>query len=149
MQKTKSLRKKSLGDLHTAEDFLTTSSNRIFLVEAPCAMSPPHSPMSAKPRHLFLFSDLLIVAKPRNGGTFKLKVRAFHRMCFSIFHNFDISGEDSCLGAVDGFVPRIGYRISPGLAGTSEDVSGDVLHPSSQRFLVETAAASAGFTTAF
>ncbi|KAK9693948.1 hypothetical protein QE152_g33831 [Popillia japonica] len=25
--------------------------------------------------HLFLFSDLLLVAKPRNGGTFKLKER--------------------------------------------------------------------------
>lgn len=51
-----------------------TKCNRIFLVEAPCAMSPPQLPLNAKPRHLFLFSDLLLVAKPRSGGTFKLKV---------------------------------------------------------------------------
>lgn len=48
--------------------------NRVFLVEAPCAMAPSQMPMLAKPRHLFLFSDLLLVAKPKNGGNFKLKV---------------------------------------------------------------------------
>nr|XP_022916442.1 rho GTPase-activating protein 20-like [Onthophagus taurus] len=74
--KTKSFRKKSFVDLQSSENLLSTSpSNRIFLVEAPCALSSPHMPMAAKPRHLFLFSDLLLVAKPRNGGTFKLKDR--------------------------------------------------------------------------
>ncbi|VEN42713.1 unnamed protein product, partial [Callosobruchus maculatus] len=73
--KTKSFRKKSVGDL-TALDNNNHHGhcNRIFLVEAPCVMSPRQLPLDAKPRHLFLFSDLLVVAKPRSGGTFKLKV---------------------------------------------------------------------------
>ncbi|KRT84402.1 hypothetical protein AMK59_2800, partial [Oryctes borbonicus] len=74
--KPKSFRKKSFGDLQSTENLMMPSPcNRVFLVEAPCAMSPPQLPMAAKPRHLFLFSDLLLVAKPRNGGTFKLKER--------------------------------------------------------------------------
>lgn len=78
LQKTKSFRKKSTGDLTTIDNNNKNSKcSRIFLVEAPCAMSPPQLPLSAKPRHLFLFSDLLLVAKPRSGGTFKLKVNQF------------------------------------------------------------------------
>ncbi|GJQ72384.1 hypothetical protein Trydic_g3466 [Trypoxylus dichotomus] len=74
--KPKSFRKKSFSDLQSTENLMMPSPcNRVFLVEAPCAMSPPQLPMAAKPRHLFLFSDLLLVAKPRNGGTFKLKER--------------------------------------------------------------------------
>ncbi|KAL1497909.1 hypothetical protein ABEB36_008791 [Hypothenemus hampei] len=49
------------------------SCNRIFLMEAPCVMTPAQIPVNAKPRHLFLFSDLLLVGKPRSAGTFKLK----------------------------------------------------------------------------
>lgn len=74
-QKNKSFRKKSLGDL-TGMD-TNGSCNRTFLMEAPCAMSPAQMPMNAKPRHLFLFSDLLLVAKPRSAGNFKLKVSIF------------------------------------------------------------------------
>ncbi|XP_076275214.1 rho GTPase-activating protein 20-like isoform X1 [Rhynchophorus ferrugineus] len=69
--KNKSLRKKSLGDLTITESI--GPCNRIFLMEAPCAMSPSQMPMNAKPRHLFLFSDLLLVAKPRSAGNYKLK----------------------------------------------------------------------------
>lgn len=47
----------------------------MFIVEAPCAMAPSNASLQAKARHLFLFSDLLLVAKPRSTGTFKLKVR--------------------------------------------------------------------------
>ncbi|XP_065159022.1 rho GTPase-activating protein 20-like isoform X2 [Atheta coriaria] len=71
--KTKSFRKKSFSDLSLVAHELSRDCNRIFLVEAPCAMALPNFPMTAKPRHLFLFSDLLLVAKPRSGGTFKLK----------------------------------------------------------------------------
>lgn len=71
-QKSKSFRKKSLGDLTIMDT--SVPCNRTFLMEAPCAMSPAQIPMTAKPRHLFLFSDLLLVAKPRSGGNFKLKV---------------------------------------------------------------------------
>lgn len=98
--KSKSFRKKSLSDLRSLTDFNknTTSNNnsfsianshyshqqlsssrsstncsRTFLVEAPCAIALPSLPLTAKPRHLFLFSDLLLVAKPRNAGFFKLK----------------------------------------------------------------------------
>ncbi|XP_066250082.1 rho GTPase-activating protein 20-like isoform X2 [Euwallacea similis] len=69
--KHKSFRKKSLGDLTSMDSGIPC--NRMFLMEAPCAMSPAQIPMTAKPRHLFLFSDLLLVAKPRSGGNFKLK----------------------------------------------------------------------------
>lgn len=74
----KSFRKKSLGDLNQIDNGIYNANgpcNRIFQVEAPCAMSPPHLPLNAKPRHLFLFSDLLLVAKPRSTSSFKLKVR--------------------------------------------------------------------------
>lgn len=70
----KSFRKKSLGDLNLIENNNRETCNRVFLVEAPCAMGPPHLPLNAKPRHLFLFSDLLLVAKPRSTSSFKLKV---------------------------------------------------------------------------
>ncbi|CAH1128914.1 unnamed protein product [Ceutorhynchus assimilis] len=69
--KNKSFRKKSLGDLTTMDSI--NNRSRIFLMEAPCAMSPAATPMTAKPRHLFLFSDLFLLAKPRSGGNFKLK----------------------------------------------------------------------------
>lgn len=36
-------------------------------------MSCLKSPNTVKPRHLFLFSDLLLIAKPRSGGMFKMK----------------------------------------------------------------------------
>lgn len=71
--KNRSFRKKSLSDLHHLDNNNTQPCNRIFLVEAPCAMSPSNLPLNVKPRHLFLFSDLLLVAKPRSTGTFKLK----------------------------------------------------------------------------
>ncbi|XP_060523155.1 rho GTPase-activating protein 20-like [Cylas formicarius] len=70
--KNKSFRKKSLGDLTVMENNNGPCS-RIFLMEAPCAMSPSQMPVNAKARHLFLFSDLLLVAKPRSAGNFKLK----------------------------------------------------------------------------
>lgn len=63
--KSKSARKRSLS---TSEN-----SDRVFIMEAPCAMACPRTPHSVRPRHLFLFSDLLLVAKPRSGGIFKLK----------------------------------------------------------------------------
>ncbi|KAF5296478.1 hypothetical protein FQR65_LT01467 [Abscondita terminalis] len=70
--KSRSFRKKSLGDLHV-QDHGTCQTNRIFIMEAPCAMAPTQASLQAKARHLFLFSDLLIIAKPRSGGAFKLK----------------------------------------------------------------------------
>nr|CAI5837408.1 unnamed protein product [Callosobruchus analis] len=76
--KTKSFRKKSVGDLTALDNNNHHGQcNRIFLVEAPCVMSPRQLPLDAKPRHLFLFSDLLVVAKPRSGGAFKLKVSVY------------------------------------------------------------------------
>ncbi|GFT96150.1 rho GTPase-activating protein 20, partial [Nephila pilipes] len=43
---------------------------RVFIME-----SPVHFTMGVQKqdRHLFLFNDLLLVAKPRSGGTYKLK----------------------------------------------------------------------------
>lgn len=73
LQKTKSLRKKSTGDFYNFD--VDPCCKRVFIVEAPCAMAPPQIPVMAKSRHLFLFTDLLLVAKPKSGGTFKLKVR--------------------------------------------------------------------------
>lgn len=72
--KSKSFRKKiySSSDIHCFE-ITTAKCHRVFIVEAPCAMAPIDAPVLAKARHLFLFSDLLLVAKPKSGGTFKLK----------------------------------------------------------------------------
>lgn len=42
-------------------------------MEAPCALGPPNSPHAARSRHLFLFSDILIIAKARNTTSYKLK----------------------------------------------------------------------------
>ncbi|ENN71130.1 hypothetical protein D910_03489 [Dendroctonus ponderosae] len=69
--KSKLFRKKSLNDLTMMEN--SPPCNRLFLMEAPCAMSPAQMSMNVKPRHLFLFSDLLLIAKPRSMGNFKLK----------------------------------------------------------------------------
>ncbi|XP_031778904.1 rho GTPase-activating protein 20 isoform X2 [Nasonia vitripennis] len=47
------------------------AASRAFLLETPVQFT---TGMQSQERHLFLFSDLLLVAKPRNGGgTFKLK----------------------------------------------------------------------------
>nr|XP_015838515.1 PREDICTED: rho GTPase-activating protein 20 isoform X2 [Tribolium castaneum] len=73
LKEKKSFRKKSLGDLNLIENHNRDTCNRLFLVEAPCTMAPLHMPHNAKPRHLFLFSDLLLVAKPRSNTSFKLK----------------------------------------------------------------------------
>lgn len=85
LQKNKSFRKKSTTDLTTLENNNGPCSRK-FLVEAPCAMSPPHLPLNAKPRHLFLFTDLLLVAKPRSHGNFKLKVNQTIFFFQNFFH---------------------------------------------------------------
>ncbi|XP_044738687.1 rho GTPase-activating protein 20-like isoform X2 [Chrysoperla carnea] len=51
----------------------TPPAPRCFLMEAPCALGTPGNPHSARPRHLFLFSDVLLIGKARNGLTYKLK----------------------------------------------------------------------------
>ncbi|XP_011506060.1 PREDICTED: rho GTPase-activating protein 20-like [Ceratosolen solmsi marchali] len=49
---------------------LPKSPARIFLLETPVQFT---TGMQSQERHLFLFSDLLLIAKARSGGTFKLK----------------------------------------------------------------------------
>ncbi|CAG9817912.1 unnamed protein product [Phaedon cochleariae] len=72
--KSKSFRKKSMGDLSQLEAAISQGPcTRIFLMEAPCTIAPYQVSVNEKPRHLFLFSDLLIVAKPKSPGSFKLK----------------------------------------------------------------------------
>ncbi|XP_045476906.1 rho GTPase-activating protein 20-like isoform X3 [Harmonia axyridis] len=75
--KSRAMRKKSLSDLTNFDNNNSKNSHcsRIFVMEAPCAMAPSNLPMNAKPRHIFLFNDVLLVAKPRSPGTFKLKER--------------------------------------------------------------------------
>ncbi|XP_050297603.1 rho GTPase-activating protein 20-like isoform X2 [Anthonomus grandis grandis] len=78
--KTKSFRKKSLGDLTAPQPRYdhgrSLPCKRIFLMEAPCEMRPAQLAVNSKSRHLFLFSDLLLIAKKvRTTGVpqFKLK----------------------------------------------------------------------------
>lgn len=144
LQKSKSFRKKSTGDLTTIDNNNKNSKcNRIFLVEAPCAMSPPQLPLSAKPRHLFLFSDLLLVAKPRSGGTFKLKVALQSNVLVSKLILIVI-GKRKSFRTLVGALSRIRHRFLARLASTSPDIFGYLLHTSSQRLLVE--GVTAGFS---
>ncbi|KAK7575590.1 hypothetical protein V9T40_011876 [Parthenolecanium corni] len=64
---TKSLRSESPPSQKTP---LSTFEQRTFLMEAPVQFS---TGVQSQDRHLFLFNDLLLVAKPRSGGNFKLK----------------------------------------------------------------------------
>lgn len=47
-----------------------TTDKRQFLMEAPVQFT---TGVQSQERHLFLFNDLLLVAKARSGGNFKLK----------------------------------------------------------------------------
>jgi hypothetical protein len=47
-------------------------SARNFIIEASVQLT---TGVQSQERHLFLFNDLLLVAKPRSGGNFKLKER--------------------------------------------------------------------------
>ncbi|XP_065213661.1 rho GTPase-activating protein 20-like isoform X3 [Planococcus citri] len=64
---TKSLRSESPPSHKTP---LNGSEQRTFLMEAPVQFS---SGVQSQDRHLFLFNDLLLIAKARSGGNFKLK----------------------------------------------------------------------------
>lgn len=72
-QKTKSLRKRPSLDLNgTVTGNSTSLSPRTFIMEAPAQLSPLGTSPSLE-RHLFLFSDLLLIGKSRGTNCFKLK----------------------------------------------------------------------------
>ncbi|XP_061718504.1 uncharacterized protein LOC133526075 [Cydia pomonella] len=73
-QKSKSLRKRPSLDIGGTVSASTTSlSPRTFIMEAPVQLGPLGNASPPLDRHLFLFSDLLIVGKSRGSNCFKLK----------------------------------------------------------------------------
>ncbi|GBP26974.1 Rho GTPase-activating protein 20 [Eumeta japonica] len=73
-QKTKSLRKRPSLDLGGGVGTKTnTNSPRTFIMEAPTQLCPLGAAGPPLDRHLFLFSDLLLVGKARGASCFKLK----------------------------------------------------------------------------
>ncbi|CAH0755778.1 unnamed protein product [Diatraea saccharalis] len=73
-QKSKSLRKRPSLDIGGT---VTTNNNslspRTFIMEAPVQLNPLGTTSPPLERHLFLFSDLLLVGKSRGTNCFKLK----------------------------------------------------------------------------
>ncbi|XP_051159369.1 rho GTPase-activating protein 20-like isoform X2 [Leptopilina boulardi] len=65
---TRALSQKSLNNSNNS--LLTIGSTRTFLLETPVQFT---TGMQSQERHLFLFSDVLLIAKARSGGNFKLK----------------------------------------------------------------------------
>ncbi|OWR50001.1 putative Rho GTPase regulating protein [Danaus plexippus plexippus] len=73
-QKSKSLRKRPSLDIGgTVSGNNSTLSPRTFIMEAPVQLCPLGSTSPPLERHLFLFSDLLLVGKSRGTNCFKLK----------------------------------------------------------------------------
>lgn len=74
IQKQKSLRKRPSLDIGGTISASTTSlSPRTFIMEAPTQLCPLGATSPPLDRHLFLFSDLLLVGKSRGTNCFKLK----------------------------------------------------------------------------
>ncbi|XP_014298945.1 rho GTPase-activating protein 20 isoform X2 [Microplitis demolitor] len=67
---TRALSQKNLQNISNSPVPATKSSPRTFLLETPVQFT---TGMQSQDRHLFLFSDLLLIAKARSGGNFKLK----------------------------------------------------------------------------
>lgn len=65
---TRALSQKSLNNSNNS--LITIGSTRTFLLETPVQFT---TGMQSQERHLFLFSDVLLIAKARSGGNFKLK----------------------------------------------------------------------------
>ncbi|XP_033227168.1 rho GTPase-activating protein 20-like isoform X2 [Belonocnema kinseyi] len=65
---TRALSQKSLN--FSSSLLASSSFTRAFLLETPVQFT---TGMQSQERHLFLFSDLLLIAKARSGGNFKLK----------------------------------------------------------------------------
>ncbi|XP_013179694.1 PREDICTED: uncharacterized protein LOC106126528 [Papilio xuthus] len=72
-QKSKSLRKRPSLDIGGTVNTNNTLSPRTFIMEAPVQLCPLGSTSPPLDRHLFLFSDLLLVGKSRGTNCFKLK----------------------------------------------------------------------------
>ncbi|XP_028162785.1 uncharacterized protein LOC114354559 isoform X1 [Ostrinia furnacalis] len=73
-QKSKSLRKRPSLDIGgTVGANNSTLSPRTFIMEAPVQLGPLGTTSPPLDRHLFLFSDLLLVGKSRGTNCFKLK----------------------------------------------------------------------------
>lgn len=73
-QKQKSLRKRPSLDISGSISASSSSlSPRTFIMEAPVQLSPLGTTSPPLDRHLFLFSDLLLVGKARGTNCFKLK----------------------------------------------------------------------------
>ncbi|KAJ8715052.1 hypothetical protein PYW08_005033 [Mythimna loreyi] len=73
-QKQKSLRKRPSLDISgTISASSSSLSPRTFIMEAPVQLSPLGTTSPPLDRHLFLFSDLLLVGKARGTNCFKLK----------------------------------------------------------------------------
>ncbi|XP_026725791.1 uncharacterized protein LOC113492509 [Trichoplusia ni] len=73
-QKQKSLRKRPSLDIGgTISASSSSLSPRTFIMEAPVQLSPLGTTSPPLDRHLFLFSDLLLVGKSRGTNCFKLK----------------------------------------------------------------------------
>lgn len=73
-QKQKSLRKRPSLDIGTTISASTTNlSPRTFIMEAPVQLSPLGTTSPPLDRHLFLFSDLMLIGKSRGTNCFKLK----------------------------------------------------------------------------
>ncbi|XP_068618135.1 uncharacterized protein [Battus philenor] len=73
-QKSKSLRKRPSLDIgNTVNANNNSLSPRTFIMEAPVQLCPLGSTAPPLERHLFLFSDLLLVGKSRGTNCFKLK----------------------------------------------------------------------------
>ncbi|CAH2043613.1 unnamed protein product, partial [Iphiclides podalirius] len=72
-QKSKSLRKRPSLDIGGTVNANNSLSPRTFIMEAPVQLCPLGSTSPPLDRHLFLFSDLLLVGKSRGTNCFKLK----------------------------------------------------------------------------
>ncbi|CAG4956034.1 unnamed protein product [Parnassius apollo] len=73
-QKSKSVRKRPSLDIGgTVNSNNNSLSPRTFIMEAPVQLNPLGSTSPPLERHLFLFSDLLLVGKSRGTNCFKLK----------------------------------------------------------------------------
>lgn len=72
-QKTKSLRKRPSLDINGSANTNSSASPRTFIMEAPLQLCPLGTTSPPLERHLFLFSDLILVGKSRGTNCFKLK----------------------------------------------------------------------------
>ncbi|KAL4708979.1 hypothetical protein ACJJTC_005840 [Scirpophaga incertulas] len=72
-QKSKSLRKRPSLDIGGTVNTNSSLSPRTFIMEAPAQLCPLGTTTPPLERHLFLFSDLLLIGKARGTNCFKLK----------------------------------------------------------------------------